>query len=82
MLSTILWIIGGIIGLVALYYLGILIFTIFSIKQMFGWAKEEIHHVPNDYKRMQKEVQNENNKSEPLERFVKGTVVRWFDRLR
>jgi hypothetical protein len=82
MFSFILWIIGGIIVLTILYYIGVIIFTIFGLKQIFGWAKQELHHVPSEYKKMQKEVKNENSVSEPVERFVKGTIVRWFDRLR
>jgi hypothetical protein len=70
MFSFILWTIGGIIVLTILYYIGVIIFTIFGLKQIFGWAKQEMYHVPSDYKKMQKEVRNENSASEPIERFV------------
>lgn len=82
MLTIIFWVIVCAVGLFVLYYIGVVIFTILGIKQMLGWAKEEMKQVPEDYQRMRKEVKNENAGSEPVEKFIKGAITRWFHRLR
>jgi hypothetical protein len=80
MLSLILWILGGAIVLGVLYFIGTVVFAIFSLKKIFGFAKEEASDLPKDYANFRKEVKNE-NASEGTEKLVKTVFVRWYQKL-
>ncbi len=80
MLSTILWILAGIIGAWILYWIGVFVFTIAGIKKIFDFARHEVNALPNDYTQMRKEVKNE-NASKGAENFIKTIFVRWYHKL-
>ncbi len=80
MLSTILWILGGIVLCVGVYYLGVLIFAILAVKKMVGVVRSEAQELPRDYTKFRKEVKNEVGPSVATETLVKSVFVRWYDR--
>ena len=60
MLSIILWTIGGFIALSILFFLIKILLVIMGVRSMISIVKQEIEHLPQDYDRMRKTVENEN----------------------
>ncbi len=61
MLSTILWIIGGLIALSILIAVLKILFVILGVRKMINIVKTEVEELPKDYDRARKEVTNENS---------------------
>ena len=78
MLTIIIWVLIGVAAAWILYWIGVFVFTLIGIKKTLQWANKEVTRLPDEYNRMRKDVKNENTRSESIERFVKGTFVRWY----
>ena len=81
MLSTILWIIGGLVVLGLIIFLLKILFVALAIKKVLSVVKEEVEALPGDYKQMRKEVENESPDAKPKTSFVKKTLLRWLGRM-
>ena len=82
MLSTILWIIGGIIVLGILFSIAKIFFVVLGVKKVLNIVREEVEAMPNDYNQARKEVQNENaTKGEATKSFARKTLDRWYKRM-
>lgn len=78
MLSTILWIIGGIIAVSILIGLIKIFLVVMGVKTMLGIVKTEVEQLPKDYAQMRKEVENENAIGKPTATMAKTIGKRWF----
>jgi hypothetical protein len=81
MLSIILWVLGGIVIAWILYWVGVFVFTLLGIKKVLNWASSEVQQLPDEYANMRKQVKNENSNGDHVEKFVKNTFVRWYEKL-
>lgn len=79
MLSLILWILGGLLLAVILYFVGVFVFMILGLKKLAHFAQGEIEELPKDYRNLRKHVKNENT-SQGTEQFVKTIFVRWYEK--
>ncbi len=82
MLSTILWVIGGLILLGILYFAFKIFFVVTSVKKVLNVVREEVENLPKDYQSVRKEVVNENSsvgaKMTGTAKQVAKTGWRWF----
>jgi uncharacterized membrane protein len=74
MLTTIAWIIGGIIAASILIGLVKIFLVVMGVKKMLNIVKTEVEHLPKDYAQMRKEVENENAATN----MAKTVGKRWF----
>lgn len=85
MLSTILWIIGGIIVLGILFSIAKIFFVVMGVKKVLNIVRDEVEHLPNDYHGVRKEVQNENATVGSIAKSTAKTAAkvgwRWFKRI-
>ncbi len=78
MLTTILWILGGIIAVSILFGLLKIFFVVMGVKKMLNIVKQEVEQLPQDYQQMRKEVENENAAARPAAKMAKTVGSRWF----
>jgi len=78
MLTTILWIIGGLILLSILFGIFKIFMIVIGVKKVLNIVKTEVEHLPQDYAQMRKEVENENATAKPTANMVKTVGKRWF----
>jgi uncharacterized membrane protein len=82
MLSTILWVLGGVVALIVIYFVLKIFFIVMGVKKMLGVVKEEIEHMPTDYQNMRKEVKNEGaTTGEAAKGFARKTLDRWYKKM-
>ena len=82
MISTILWIIGGLIILNILFFVVKTFLILLGVKKVLKIVKEEVEAMPGDYRAARKEVQNENaTTGESVKGFARKTLDRWYKRM-